>query len=108
MKLETEIENDYVKKAGGYGVESIKFTVDGSRNWPDRINLCPGPHTFFIEFKRSAKDTPRKGQLSKHKYLRGFGYNVYVAWTVEDALDFLELELMGCHTKNNNTTLLDW
>ena len=94
MRLEDEIENEYVKQAAGCGILALKFVVVGSRNYPDRINLLGLGNVFFIEFKRSKDHTPRKGQLFNHRKLRTYGYNVYVCWTVEDAMDFLELELM--------------
>lgn len=96
MKLEISIENTYVQRAAGYGVDAVKFKVAGRRNFPDRLNLCGNGYCFFIEFKRTAKHEPRRAQLSNHRKLRRMGYHVFVCWTVEDAVDILETELMNC------------
>lgn len=100
MKLEREHENPFVDRAATYSCRALKFEVVGDNGWPDRIILCPAPgcgHTFFIEFKRTEDHEPDPIQLYKHEQLRKMGYSVYVAWTLEDAEDFLLYELFKCH-----------
>ena len=95
MKLEKEHEDRFVKRAATHSCRAIKFEVVGDNGYPDRIILCPKAHVFFIEFKRSATHTPERKQLKKHRILRDMGYTVYVAWTLEDAEDFLLYELQN-------------
>lgn len=90
--LESTIENAYVDFARGLGVLAIKFKDDKRRNAPDRLNLCPGMHTFFIEFKKRG-EKPRRGQILYHDMLRNMGYAVYVCDTLDQAKHVLAKEL---------------
>lgn len=94
MTLEVDIENLFVGRAAGRGCMALKYEPQGSRNWPDRIILlCNGTdRVFWIEFKLPG-EVPRPGQLHRHNDLRSRGYHVYWCDAVEDAVDFLELEL---------------
>ena len=93
MKPEIEHELEFVRRAAGLSCRAFKFEPDGENGWPDRLILCPGPHTFFIEFKRSKNHEPEKKQLHKHKLLRAMGYTVYVAWSPDQAMEYLLYEL---------------
>lgn len=94
MKLEIDIEKTFVKRAGGYGCMALKYEPIGSVNWPDRLILMCNDtdRVFWIEFKRPGEE-PRAGQTHRHNDLRSRGYHVYVCDEVEEAIDFLELEL---------------
>ena len=92
--LEINIENRFTTAAFGYGCWALKYQPVGSRNWPDRVILLGNgtDRIFWIEFKLPGEE-PRAGQLKKHRDLRALGYHVYVCDNLDDAIDFLELEL---------------
>lgn len=94
LRLEANIEMDFVKACGGQGCMALKYQPDGSINWPDRLVLLGNgtDRVFWIELKRFGEE-PRKGQLSRHRNLRSLGYHVYWCDNLADAIDFLELEL---------------
>lgn len=103
VKLEKTHENNFVDRAATYSCRAIKFEIVGDNGYPDRIVLCPGPHTFFIEFKRTEDHEPDPLQLRKHRLLRGMGYTVYVAWSLDQAEDFLLYELDKCQNNSCHT-----
>lgn len=60
------------------------------KGWPDIAFYPRNGRPFFCELKRSAKIKPGADQLALHEYLRGLGYPVYVAATLDDVLAALE------------------
>jgi len=93
-KLEKEIENDFVRYARQRGALAVKFEDKARRNAPDRIILCPGGVTLFIEFKRPGEKC-RPGQLAYHQMLSRLGFRVWVCETANEAKHILD----GCLPK---------
>jgi hypothetical protein len=91
-QIEAEIENAYVIYALSRGVNAAKFINPNETGGPDRINLCPGRHVFFIEFKAPG-EKPNPKQLWYHKLLIDKGFTVYVCDSYESAVNALEYEL---------------
>jgi hypothetical protein len=96
--LEADIEDKFVKYAASKGCRAIKFAIPGRRYAPDRMVLCPGGITFFIEFKRPG-EKPTQGQLAYHEKLRKLGYEVYVTDSQTKAT-----EKLIKHLYNNDPT----
>lgn len=63
-----------VKKRGGI---CPKFMSPGFDGMPDRLVLLPDGKAGFVEVKASGKK-PRPLQLTRHKLLRGIGFQVFV------------------------------
>lgn len=63
-----------VKAAGGI---CPKFVSPGFDGMPDRLVLLPGGAAGFVEVKAPGKK-PRPLQESRHRLLRGLGFQVYV------------------------------
>lgn len=74
---EKSIEEKLVKAVKTAGGVCWKFTAPGTAGVPDRIVLMPGGRIAFVEVKAPGKK-PRPLQLSRHKTLRTFGFNVFV------------------------------
>lgn len=91
-KVEKVAEDLFVDEAFRRGFLALKMEVPGWRNWPDRQVLLGHGYVYFIEFKREGEE-PRPGQLFRHQKLREKGYNVYVCYTLAEALESLEIEL---------------
>lgn len=68
-----------VKKCGGI---CPKFVSPGFDGMPDRLILLPNGRFAFAELKAPGKK-PRPLQLSRHRLLRGLGFQVYVIDGVE-------------------------
>lgn len=63
-----------VKKRGGI---CPKFMSPGFDGMPDRLVLLPDGKAGFVEVKASGKK-PRPLQLTRHKLLRGIGFQMFV------------------------------
>lgn len=92
-KLEIEIENKFVDIAmQEYSCIAFKFKREGIKGGADRLIFCPNGHSFFIEFKRPT------GSISAHQrefaeMMEAFTKPVYFAWSLEQAIEYLEFEL---------------
>lgn len=84
---------DWVEDFGG---KALKLNLTGERGWPDRLVCLLDVSPFFIEFKREGEDLEPL-QLHRHAELRCLGIEVYVAWSFEQALFFVEQELIGAY-----------
>lgn len=86
--LEKDIEAAAVKWAKDNGWITYKFTSPNYRSVPDRIFLKGGV-TAFIEFKRPGGKLTSGQEREIHK-LELAGMLVHVAWSVGEAIGFLE------------------
>lgn len=100
--LEKEIEDEYVLWAYTKGVLAKKFIDQGDTSAPDRICLCKGGHTFFIEFKKPGEDAT-VAQKIYHKELRSWGYNVYTCDNLKKAIDVTLKEINDVRNRNQHT-----
>jgi len=73
---ESTIEKYICSKLEEMGIMSIKFRGSG-RGAPDRINLCKGGKTFFIEFKRPGEKIRRPEQIQWRVLLEHSGFEVF-------------------------------
>jgi len=80
-KLESSVENSFVRKCKRLGVWQIKFGVFA---FPDRLVLCKGGQLVWVEFKRPG-ETLRKNQEIKIRKLRNWGFTVEVIDNNEEA-----------------------
>lgn len=90
--VERVAEDAFVERCALRGYWALKMEIPGWRNWPDRQVFLGNGYSFFIEFKREGQ-TPRPGQLHRHREMRKRGYNVYVCDTLAEALEILETEV---------------
>jgi len=74
---ESEIESKVCEYAKIKGIAAYKFTSPNRKNVPDRLFLCPGTFTFFIEFKATGEE-PSAAQVREINRLINMGYVVYV------------------------------
>lgn len=81
-----------VKEAGGV---SKKWGVNSE---PDRLNVLPGAHIFFVECKKPKGRGPTVRQAARHAELRALGFRVYVCHTKGDVDEVVgkEVALYGC------------
>ncbi len=88
LASESQIEQTAVKKAREAGWLALKFQSPGNTGVPDRLFIKEG-RTVFIEFK---KDGGRLTELQKAQIrrLRSFGAEVYICYTVDEAMRCLE------------------
>lgn len=82
MKSEKQIEQALVRAVKNVGGIAPKFVSPGFDGMPDRIVLLPHGLFAFVELKAPGKK-PRPLQLSRHKLLRSFGFQVYVLDSIE-------------------------
>jgi len=81
--------HDKVKALGGWTLKLLPTFVSGL---PDRLVLYQGKATF-IELKSTGKKA-RPDQLSIHRKLEGFGFEVHVIDSTEGIINFVNsLEL---------------
>jgi len=87
--LEKDIENKVCKYAESKGMLQWKFTSPAHRSVPDRMFICPGGFTFFIEFKKpGGKITP--GQEREIERIQKQGGLVYVVHSVEFGKEIID------------------
>jgi len=91
----TGVENPFVKHVNGRGCLAIKLSVLGRRGLPDRLVLGPKRFIVFFELKRLGKK-PEPLQEWFHKILRGFGFDVVVPDSKEEAIAEFE-RLLKAH-----------
>lgn len=87
--LESKVEEYFVKRLAGIGLECKKFIPDYDNGMPDRVVLLPERQVFWVELKTDG------GKLSaiqkyQHKKLRDSGHEVRVVWTKQQADDLVE------------------
>ncbi len=70
------------------GGECVKLVTMHHSGLPDRLCLFPGGKAVFVETKTKG-DKPKKIQLYTHRVLRGMGFSVEVADTVEDVREII-------------------
>ena len=90
---ESFIEEKLTKAVRQKGGVCWKFTSPGTAGVPDRIVLMPKGHIAFVEVK-APNQKPRPLQLSRHKFLRRLGFQVYVLDALED-IDKIISEVMS-------------
>ena len=83
-RLEADTEEAFVKYAEELGCEAKKLREDGVNGFPDRTILTPRG-SYFIEFKRTEKETLRPEQRKQIKRLRELGRVVLVTHCLETA-----------------------
>lgn len=69
-----------VKKRGGICPKWVCPSLDGM---PDRLVFLPGRHFGMVEVKAPG-EKPRPLQVSRHRLLRGLGFQVYVLDEMKD------------------------
>ncbi len=73
---EKTIEKQLVLAVKSMGGIAPKFVSPGFDGMPDRIILLPKGIIAFVELKAPGKK-PRPLQLSRHRLLRGLGFQVF-------------------------------
>ena len=86
--LEKDIENAFVRKVKQLGCITRKINGMGFNAWPDRLILCPGGATLFIEFKRPG-ETLAPLQDALHSDVKAMGHTWYVCDSWENALSIV-------------------
>lgn len=80
---ERQIERKMCQAAAKLGCAALKFVSPGKSGVPDRIVLCPGGRTVFIELKRPG-GKPRLLQMYAIHRLRELGFPCFVVSTTEE------------------------
>lgn len=95
-------ETKYCRWCAEEGVLQVKLYKTG---WPDREVLIGFQQAFFIEFKRKGQK-PSAIQLWVHKLLREHGYNVYVCYSCEEAIEATrrEIQAQAASQKRHNVS----
>lgn len=89
-KLEIEIEQKACEIAlEELGVTNVKMKAAGFNGYPDRQFFIPGGRPLFIEFKRPGEPLDPLQVIIINR-LRYYGYQVEVADSVEEAIDFIK------------------
>ena len=89
---ESKIESDFVDYAKQRGCRAVKLEVNGDKGWPDRMVLCPGGRTLFLELKNKS-GRPSAHQLVKQAELRELDYYAEIVSSLDEAVDTLDLFL---------------
>lgn len=89
MKLELQIEREFVEEAKRRGCDARKLREDGRDGFPDRTVITPNG-VFFIEFKRNKRAKLRPTQRKAVKRLRELGRVVLVTHDLDEALQELD------------------
>ena len=76
-QLERVNEKSFCREAAKHKLMGVKMNMFGRRSWPDRLFLGAYRLIFFVEFKREGEE-PTPQQADTHKFLRKWGFNVYV------------------------------
>lgn len=93
-QLERDTEDEYCSwLALTHGGLAHKFKHVVRRGAADRIVFLPNGKVFFIEFKRTEKDSPAEHQLKYSRMFSKLGYNTYFCYTLEQAISATEEEL---------------
>lgn len=94
IEKETEIEDQYVNKVWKlYRVKALKLILKDKKGFPDRTCMHSAG-VFFIEFKRSNKDKTSPQQDVEIEKLRQLGFNVYICWSVKQAIEVTVREIL--------------
>lgn len=83
---EKDLERKLVNKLKELGVLALKYSNPSETGYPDRLCLCPGGVSFWVEVKTTGRK-PTKLQQVRHDQLRQLGYAVFV---VDDEPTLLE------------------
>lgn len=83
---EKDLERKLVNKLKELGILALKYSNPSETGYPDRLCLCPGGVSFWVEVKTTGKK-PRQLQQVRHDQLRQLGYAVFV---VDDEPTLLE------------------
>ncbi len=86
--MEKEIERKLVNAVRGKGGICPKFVSPGFDGMPDRLALLPDGKAGFIEVKDKGKK-PRPLQESRHRLLRGLGFQVFILDDKQNIPDIL-------------------
>lgn len=99
-QIELDIELDFAKRAGVLGVAARKYIDPNVRGAPDRICLCPGGYTFFIEFKKPGE---RLGplQIQYKEFLESLDFHVHECDNLHKAISILREEMIIAHSKRS-------
>lgn len=91
--LEKEIEKKVCQYAEKLGCYVRKFASPQRRGVPDRLFITPTGRVFFIEFKRSLKDTPTPLQMREIEAIRRRGGTVFVIGDVQHGKDRVQEQI---------------
>ena len=80
---ERQIEHRMCQAVEKLGCTALKFVSPGRSGVPDRIVLCPGGRTVFIELKRPG-GKPRPLQMRAIRHLRRLGFPCFVVSTMAE------------------------
>ena len=80
--MEKDVERKLVKAVKAKGGICPKFVSPGFAGMPDRLVLLPDGKAGFVEVKDIGKK-PRPLQESRHRLLRGLGFQVF---TLDDEI----------------------
>jgi|KBSMisStandDraft_5_1062788.scaffolds.fasta_scaffold00197_9 hypothetical protein len=94
-RLEKKLEKEICEYADAMGLLHIKMNLWGNNGWPDRCFFPKGHNAFFIEFKRSENDEPRKLQVYRHQELVKRGYHVYTCYSAGQAIKVIHSEAIS-------------
>ena len=86
--MEKDIERKLVKAVKEKGGICPKFISPGYNGVPDRLALLPDGKAGFIEVKDKNKK-PRPLQESRHRLLRGLGFQVFILDDKQNIPDIL-------------------
>jgi len=85
--LEKTVEAALVKRVKELGGIAYKWTSPGRTGVPDRIVMLPGKGIVFVELKRPGGQATVR-QLREHETIRGFGFEVRIIDSLEEARAF--------------------
>lgn len=80
---ERQIERRMCQAVEKLGCTALKFVSPGRSGVPDRIVLCPGGRTIFIELKRPG-GKPRPLQMHAIRHLQRLGFPCFVVSTMAE------------------------
>ena len=87
--LEHIYERQFARHCESIGVSCLKLRIDGRDGFPDRTLLLPNGRIGFVEFKQPGKQLRPQQRLWKG-LLEALGFSYAVAFSFEDAMDFLD------------------
>ena len=92
--LESQVERAFVRqvKRLGLGIKTLKLNLQGTVGWPDRLLICPGGVTLFVEFKRPGNDL-KPMQEHRADQLRELGHHVRCFDNLEAAMIYVRRAL---------------
>ncbi|PWV90240.1 VRR-NUC domain-containing protein [Paenibacillus cellulosilyticus] len=85
---ERTIEKRFCSEVKKHGGQAFKFIPPGYAGAPDRVVLCPGWRTYFVELKAPGEKL-RPLQVKRAEELRKMGYPVYCIDSIAGIDDFI-------------------